>query len=167
MKFKSILLTVSSFAFFALVVTSCKKSNSSSNGGTSMTASVNGAAWSANYPTIGVYAVSSGVGQFQFAGLSFKNGDSTELGVSFSSPFPLHTGISSDMAFVEASYSDSKTGNLYDGGLLGGHVIVTVSSWDSTNHKLAGTFSGVLYNVFNSMDSVTVTNASFSSGYTE
>ena len=167
MKCKTTLLALSSFAFFSLVIISCKKSNSSNNGGTSMTATVNGTAWTNNYPTIGVYAETGGVGQFEFAGLSFKNGDSTELGISFSSPFILGKAISSDTAFVEATYTDSKTGNIYDGGLLGGHAIVTVSSWDSTTHELSATFSGVLYNEFNSNDSVTVTSASFSSGYTE
>lgn len=167
MKCKTTLLALSSFVLFSLVVISCKKSNSSSNGGTSMTATINGSAWSNSYTTIGVYAVSGGVGQFEFAGISFKNGDSTELGISFSSPFPLGTAISSDTAYVEAIYEDEKSGAIYDGGLLGGHAIVTVSSWDSTNHKLVGTFSGVLYNEFNSNDSVTVTSASFSSGYTE
>ena len=167
MKCKTTLLALSSFAFFSLVMISCKKSNSSSNGGTSMTATVNGTAWANTYPTIGLYAVSGSVGEFEFAGLSFKNGDSTELGISFSSPFPLGTAISSDTAYVEAIYEDAKSGAIYDGGLLGGHAIVTVSSWDSTTHKLSGTFSGVLYNEFNSNDSVTVTGASFSSGYTE
>src|ERR1700722_14461294 len=108
MKCKTTLLALSSFAFFSLVIISCKKSNSSNNGGTSMTATVNGTAWTNNYPTIGVYAGTGGVGQFDIAGASFKYGDSTELGISFRSPFILGKAISSYTAFVEATYTDSK-----------------------------------------------------------
>jgi len=37
---------------------------------------------------------------------------------------------------------------------------------DSVNHKIIGTFSGVLYNVTGGSDSLVITNGTFNTGYT-
>lgn len=47
----------------------------------------------------------------------------------------------------------------------GGHGILTVSSWDSTGGRVAGTFNGVFYNTTTGSDSLIVTNGHFNSGY--
>ena len=46
------------------------------------------------------------------------------------------------------------------------HSLLTVNSWDSVNHKISGTFSGVLYNITGGSDSLIVTNGTFTSTYT-
>jgi hypothetical protein len=165
MKFSTTsLLTLSAIAAFSLLLTtSCKKSNSSSGGG-GLTATVSGTAWATTVPTQAIYSKS--VGEFQIVGGQYKSGDSTGISVAFGTPFPLHTAFSSDTAFVDVEYVNVKTLAQYDGGLLSGHSIITVSSWDSVNHKIVGTYSGVLYNTGNPADSLVVTNGTFSTAYT-
>jgi hypothetical protein len=45
------------------------------------------------------------------------------------------------------------------------HGTVTVSTFDKTNKKVAGTFTGVLYNWSGAKDSLTVTNGQFNTTY--
>ena len=159
---RALTLLVISFTFL-LAATSCKKSNSSNpNGG--MSASVSGTAWSANYPIAGIY--SSGIGEFVIGGLQFKGGDSTVFEISVFTPFTLNRAINSDTTNDDIQYVDTKTGQAYDGGQSSGWSILTVTSYDSTGHKIGGTFKGVLYNVSGGSDSLTITNGSFSTSYT-
>jgi len=57
-------------------------------------------------------------------------------------------------------------GKTYSGDeLYNGHGTLTITSWDSTGQRIAGTFSGVLYNLTTGSDSVTVTDGKFNSAY--
>ncbi len=162
----SSLLTFSAItAATFFIATSCKKSNSSSGGGgTSLSATISGSAWSSTIPSQNIYEHTVGI--FQLIGGQFKSGDTTALYIEFNTPFPLHTAISSDTANVDIDYVDAKTQVEYDGSpLWGGHTILTVSSWDSVNHKISGTFSAVLHNTGGS-DSLVVTNGNFNTAYT-
>lgn len=163
MKFRTTLLAFSSFAFFSLVISSCKKSNSSSSNG-QFTATIGSTAWSSNEPVTGLYV--SNITTFELGGEYLKSGDSTAFAISFAAPFIMHTPISSDTAAVDVGYINATTQAEYDGGGVAGHSILTVSSWDSVNHKISGTFSGVLYNITGGSDSLVVTNGAFSSSYT-
>jgi hypothetical protein len=157
------------FAFFAvsaaflLTVTSCKKSSSSS-GSSQLTATISGTAWASNIPVQGIYSTAGSA--FELVGGYYKSGDTTALALQFSTPFVLHTAISSDTAGVDVGYINASTLAQYDGGAIAGHSILTVSSWDSVNHKISGTFSGVLYNTSGGSDSLIVTNGAFSTSYT-
>jgi hypothetical protein len=164
MKCKTTLLALSSFAFFSLVIISCKKSNSSSSSG-QVTATIGGTAWSSNVPTVGVYI--SNASTFEIGGEYIKSGDSTALAISFLAPFILNAPISSDTAGVDVGYVNATTQAEYDGGSVAGHSLLTINSWDSVNHKISGTFSGVLYNITGGSDSVVVTNGTFTSVYTK
>lgn len=165
MKLKiSSLLTFSALiaaAFF--MTTSCKKSNSSTSGG-SLSATISGSAWTTTVPTQTTYDHVSGV--FDIGGGSIKSGDTTTLGVIIGTPFPLHTVINSDTGNIDIVYANFHTLAGYDGGQQAGHSLVTVSSWDSVNHKIAGTFTGVLYNISGGTDSLVVTNGAFNTSYT-
>lgn len=46
-----------------------------------------------------------------------------------------------------------------------GNNYITLSSWDKTAHKIAGTFSGVFYNTSNSNDSIKIDNGYFNTSY--
>jgi hypothetical protein len=164
MKCKTTLLTLSSFALFSLVVISCKKSNSSSVSG-QITATINGTAWSTNVSTSGIYASISD--QFEIIGGSYKSGDTTGVSVSFYDPFPLNTPISSDTSGIDIEYVNQATLAEYDGGIIAGHSLLTITSSDTVNLKISGTFSGVLYNITGGSDSVVVTNGTFTSSYTK
>jgi hypothetical protein len=158
------LLVVSS-AFLLAVTVSCKKSNSSSSSA-QMTATVNGSAWANDVPVQALYAQSFGIGAFEVIGGYYKSGDTTAFAIEFNTPFVLHTAISSDTAIVDIGYINSTTLAEYDGGSTAGHSILMISSWDSVNHKITGTFNGVLYNVTGGSDSLVITNGNFSTGYT-
>jgi hypothetical protein len=166
MKCKTTLFALSSFAFFSLVVISCKKSNSNSSSSSNgqFTATIGSTAWVSNVPTSGLYVTSAST--FELGGEYLKSGDSTAFAVSFATPFILHAPISSDTAEVDLGYINATTQAEYDGGGVAGHSLLTISSWDSVNHKISGTFSGVLYNITGGSDSLIVTNGAFTSAYT-
>ncbi len=99
-------------------------------------------------------------------GVQVKSGDSTAFEVAFGAPVTLNKALTSDGVIVDVGYIVEKTQTIYDGSpVAGGHSTVTVTSYDSTGHKVGGTFSGVLYNQNNANDSVVVTNGNFSSTY--
>jgi Domain of unknown function (DUF5025) len=159
---RAIVLIVISSAFL-LVAAGCKKSNNSSSSG--MSASVGSNSWSSgSSATQGAYVTLQG--QFQIGGTQIKSGDTSALVVSFLTPFTLGRAMNSDTAFIDINYIDSKTLNLYDGGSEAGWSILTVTSYDSTGHTIAGTFNGVLYNLSNSSDSLVIANGKFNSSYT-
>jgi hypothetical protein len=151
--------------FFLVISIGCKKSNSNNGVSGQVTASVNGTAFANNVSTQGVYA--SSAGEFQILGASYKSGDSTGIVVTFTIPFTLGNPMNSDTGYVDVAYLDTKTQQEYDGGFVSGHSILTVSSWDSTNLKVAGTFSGVLYNITGGSDSLVITGGTFNSVYTK
>jgi hypothetical protein len=151
--------------FFLVISVGCKKSNSNNGVSGQVSASVNGTAWANNVSTQGVYATSAG--EFQILGASYKSGDSTGIVVTFTTPFTLGNPMNSDTGYVDVAYLDTKTQQEYDGGFIAGHSILTVSSWDSTNLKVAGTFSGVLYNITGGSDSLVITGGTFNSVYTK
>ena len=159
------LFIVGSFSLVTATV-GCKKINSSSGAGTQMTATINGTAWANNVPVQGLYTQSFGISAFELVGGYYKGGDTTAFAIQFNSPFVLHTAISSDTASVDIGYVNSTTLAEYDGGSTAGHSLLTISSLDSVNHKIIGTFSGVLYNVTGGSDSLVITNGTFNTGYT-
>ena len=163
-------LKISSLLTFSLLVstalfltTSCKKSNSGGGSSNSISATIGGSGWSTTIPTQAIYATNGQ--EFEIIGGSYKAGDTTALAVAFTTPFPLNKPISSEDANVDIGYINAKTLAEYDGGIQAGHSILTVTSWDSVNHKIAGTFTGVLYNTSGGSDSLVVTNGNFNTTY--
>jgi hypothetical protein len=149
-----------------LAVTSCSKSNNNNSSGAGITATVGGSAWTNSFPVQGVYSTVGSA--FLVAGVQIKSGDSTGFEVGFGSPVTLNKALTSDGIIVDVAYIVEKSQTFYDGSPVGGgngHSIVTVTSYDSTGHKVSGTFSGVLYNQLNPNDSVVVTSGNFSSTY--
>ncbi len=60
----------------------------------------------------------------------------------------------------------ANNGKTYSGdNLYNGHGTLTITSWDSTGRRIAGTFSGVFYNVATGSDSVTIADGKFNSPY--
>jgi hypothetical protein len=162
---RAMALTVLSFTFL-LAATSCKKSNNSNSSSAGITATVGGTAWANNFPVEGFY--SSAESAFLVDGVQVKSGDSTGFEVGFGAPITLNKALTSDGIIVDVVYVVEKSQTVYDGSSIGGgngHSIVTVTSYDSTGHKVSGTFSGVLYNQLNANDSVVVTSGNFSSSY--
>jgi hypothetical protein len=144
---------------------SCKKSSSNSNNSAGLSASVNDTAWTNSFPLTATYSV--GAYTFTIRGEQLKNSDTTGLGLVILSPVTLNQAISSASGMIDVEYARSL--NIYDGGgngLNAGHSTLTVTSYNSTGETIAGTFSGVLYNISGGSDSIVVTNGKFNTSYT-
>lgn len=148
---------------FLPAVTSCKKSNQNNSGNGGMTATINDTSWSANYPVTGTFTVTAG--QFAIAGVQIKSGDTTGFLLSFNSPIEVDRALGSDSITLDVQFQNAKTGALYDGGALAGHSAVTITAYDSIGYKIAGMFSGVLYNINTGTDSLVVTGGTFSTTF--
>ena len=85
-------------------------------------------------------------------------------GFTIGTPFSLDTARTSGL-----SWYDSQRTYEYDAifGQGASHSLINITSWDSTQLKIAGTFSGVLYNINNLSDSIVITNGAFNTSYTK
>jgi hypothetical protein len=85
-------------------------------------------------------------------------------GFTVGTPFSLDTARTSGL-----SWYDSQRTYEYDAffGTGPSHSLINITSWDSTTLKIAGTFSGVLYNINNLSDSIVITTGTFSTSYTK
>jgi hypothetical protein len=158
------LFIVGSFSLVTATV-GCKKSNSSS-GGTAMSASLGSTNFS-SANSVGFYSTDSAL--FELAGFAINAGDSNVLQLVFSAPLKLNVPMSSGTSnTVDVEYFDTKNTISYGGGVFAGmgHSIVNVTAWDSANHKITGTITGVLYNESGTgTDSLILSNGKFSSTY--
>lgn len=144
---------------------SCSKNNSSSTqtDGT-MTATLNGTAWSAKSYVVAGYLTT--YGQVIVQGDSIVGSDTTEMQVAMPYIPAVNTPVYTDSSqFAGVTYVIP--GKEYDAyyGLGFSHGVVTLSTADTVNHRVVGSFSGVLYNIVNNNDSVVITNGAFSSTY--
>ena len=151
-------------AAFSMAVGSCKKSSNNNSSSGSMTASINSTAWSANYGVGGSFTVADSM--FDVAGAQITSGDTSGFSMTFYTPITINKAYGSDTASIDIQYQDAKTGTLYDGGALAGHSTLTITSYNTSNFTIGGTFSGVLYNVSTGKDSLTVTGGTFSTTFT-
>jgi hypothetical protein len=164
------LATVISFVMLTLCgLESCSKNNSTSvqSDGT-MTATINGAAYSAKSYVIGGYLISFGL--FVVQGDSITNNkDTTEIQIAMPYDFPADQTIPIDtIAYADSLGITCRTsGKTYEAyySFFQSHGYVTLASKDTVNHQLAGTFDGVLYNKDNSNDSLVIANGVFKSVY--
>lgn len=133
-----------------------------------LTATVGGV----NYAPPLTEAVYSPITYSTFAVLGIQTGkDSTFLRVELPlNGFTIGTAFSSDTATASGlAWFDGQRTYEYDAlnGIGASHSLINITSWDSTGLKVAGTFSGVLYNINNLSDSIVITNGAFSTSYTE
>lgn len=137
-------LTVSSA--FILIATSCKKSSSDNNSGLSATIG------SANYNPTATLAFDA-YGYVNIEGIKISSGDSLDLTVSIPD-----TATRTMLTFNDGQieYDDTKVGFDYGTWVYPSHGTVTISSWDKTGKKIAGKFSGVMYNDRATGDSVNI-----------
>lgn len=160
--FLPVLATLSVGSLMALA--GCSKSSNNGTSGT-LTCTINGTSWSAQQYKVGAgYIVS--LSQLFVLGYNIQNKDSTEI--QFVIPYipPVNHPFSLDSTGSILSYLPP--GKEYDANAIvpSSHGLITLTLADTVNHKIAGTFSGVLYNSINSSDSVTITNGTFTSAYT-
>ena len=145
-----------------LTITSCSKSNNSSSS-SGISGTVNGSAWANSYPTVGIFY--SAAGELDVLGAQMKGGDTTAIGVDIFTPFTLNSAVSLAGSNWTLSYIDAKTQMTYDAGTGASHGTITVTSYDSTGHKVGGTFAGTLYNTNGTSDSVVIGSGKFNSSF--
>jgi hypothetical protein len=161
------LLSLSVLTIFALLsTTSCKKSSDGgSSAGISATLSGSGSGFQAK-STLGLYSQSSGY--IAVAGVMPKANDSLILEVDISDTAKLNTPMTTDLWPTEGIYYYSvQSFTDYEAWAQSGHGTITVTSWDQTNHKIAGTFSATMLNQsgIGAADSVIATNGTFNTSY--
>jgi hypothetical protein len=167
MKFKILyrpaVLTVALGSFFLVsAISGCKKSNDNSSGPgpSGISATISGTA----YQSTSVAALMPSSDSYVFmAGFKIINGDT--LGLEIDIPDTVTVNHTDDVSAGGFLYTDFHTGKNYAADAFWGHGIVTVTSWDTVGHKIAGTFSGVMQNTSGADDSLVVTNGHFNNTY--
>jgi hypothetical protein len=158
-----VVFTVSIVSLWSLVGCSKHSSSSTTTDGT-MTATVNGGTYNAVSYVVAGYL--SAYGQLIVQGDSIRGTDTTEIQVAMPYIPTVNVPITTDSSqYVGLSYK--MPGKEYDAyfDLTNSHGSITLSGEDTVNHRVAGTFSGVLYNIVNSNDSLVIINGAFSSTY--
>ncbi|HVU58713.1 MAG TPA: hypothetical protein VHD83_26820 [Puia sp.] len=145
-------------AFVALVVTGCKKNNDG-GGGTSISATVDATAWQSQY----VNGFKSG-GETNLVGYYGKSGDTSIISIQVHDSVKVNEVTPFDI-LTNVTYTKSDGTQYIAESYTGAHGTVTVTSWDKNADKIAGTFSGVLYNSNDWDDSIKIDNGHFSSTY--
>ena len=140
------------------ILSACKKSNSSASTGVSAT--INSAHFQSGFFDAVYYA---NISQFSINAYSSTTLDSV-LAVSFSPPVQLNVPISSDstqaIQYIKGSL------NYQGSSPYGpGHVVVTVTAYDTSRKIIAGTFSGFLINTSTPNDTLSVANGKFNVTY--
>jgi hypothetical protein len=164
----SLFLVASTSIFALLTASSCKKSNNNSSG-SGMSATISGTAFNS---AVSQGGFSQSANEWFVGGYSVKSNDTSILEVGIFHFFPSENpqfvvgkSFTTDTTSAYVDYfSNGFNGKDYDASNGNGFATFTVTSLDTTGHKIAGTFSGVLY--ASSSDSVIVTNGNFNSSYT-
>ncbi len=156
---RNLQLTGLIFAVLLTLATGCKKSSSSSNSNTSpyFKGSVGGATFTADTVAAGHF---SNGDYYEVVGFQKVNGDSLILAVAW--PDTVQVGKPYTFVTAEVGYTNPSDNYLGEAGV--GHGTFTLSLLDTTNKRLVGSFSGILYDYFD-IDSITVTNARFNANF--
>jgi hypothetical protein len=152
------LLPLSTIAIATLFfAASCKKSSSNPSSGLSV--SINGAAFAPAQVAAFDYQ-----GYMQLTGYKIAGTDSSALYIQFNDTTSLNkpADIGYYSTNAQAVWTDKSVD--YDSWNYYSHGTMTVTSFDKTNKKVSGTFSGVFY-TSSGTDSVKVANGTFSSAY--
>ena len=161
---KFTLIALPAFISLSLLTTSCKKSNDGGSNSMSATFGTKNVSSSSSL-TLGV--LGTGFPYMAITGTTVSSTDSIVMVLTVDWPVVLNKKVSSDTDFyANFTYYDKAGANLsmYDAGQTVGSLLYTVTSVDTVNHKIGGSFSGVMYNLYGS-DSVVVNNGKFNTAY--
>jgi hypothetical protein len=148
---------ISTFALAVLILSGCGKSNIPP---ASISAMVGNQPWRSQF-VVGLEP--PGLHVISLIGYYGHSGDTSQLEVDIADTIPLNQP---DPLFHTAVRYMLGNGITYEGEpSIGAHGTVTITSWDTAAHRIAGSFQGTLYNASNSKDSITVINGDFNAGY--
>ena len=94
-----------------------------------------------------------------------KATDSFQLSVSITNKATVNTTLTNKNDDVYIRYYNLKGYPTYSSAARDGHAMLTLTTIDKTNKKLAGSFSGVLYKHAADVDSLVVTNGQINISY--
>jgi len=162
-------LVASASTFALLTASSCKKSSSNPSSG-GISATVAGTAFNPAVVQAGYFESAN---EWYVGGYSIKSNDTSILEVGIFQFFPnqnpqfvVGKSFTTDTTSAYVDYFvNGFSGKDYDASNGNGFATFTVTSLDTTAHKIAGTFSGTLY--ANANDSIVVTNGNFNTSYTD
>lgn len=146
-------------AAFALITASaCKKDNDSPGDSGKFSATINGTAFQPS--------LAGALDAYDYITISgFQVVSNDSLILSLDIPDTAHVNVPISFEDGSLSYTRSKSGDTYYSWGNGSHGSTTLTSWDKTNKKVAGTFSGVVYEAYGGNDSIVVTNGQFNINY--
>jgi hypothetical protein len=139
----------------AATFSACKKDKDNNAAG-QLSANVGGTAFQPAVVTGLLYST-----ELIIAGYQVKSGDTTVLSLSIPSSATVNSALTFDD--VDVDYYNSKSD--YTSLSSKSHGTVSVSTFDKSGKKIAGKFSGVLYQWGNSSDSVIVKDGQFNTSY--
>jgi hypothetical protein len=150
-------ITVSSL----LLTMSCKKSNGPTGAAAQLSATVG----ANSFQPVLVVAIDNAA-HIGIAALQVTNGDSLYMTVFVPDTAKAGKAVAFSMyGDAAVTYSNSKGTIVYSSVEQSAHGTITVSSFDKSNKKVAGNFSGVIYSSLpNSHDSLKV-NGQFNTSY--
>lgn len=160
MQFKNFaLFSLSVLIGLSLFTTSCKKSNNSSSSA-ALSATFRDTTFSSSSGIVAVYFKDNQY--WDIAGFAVKGGDSSGIEIEINSPVTVNSPITANNGTYIDYYHN---GNDYYAAVGTGNTAMMVTSLDTVNHKISGTFSGMLYNFGNGSDSSMMTNGKFNTTY--
>jgi hypothetical protein len=155
---KNLHLRLSTVALALMIsIVACKKDNDSPGESAKFSATISGTAFQPS-----VVAAVEEWGFITITGLQIKNGDS--LALSLDIPDTAHVNTPFDFDAGGLFYIKSKGDIAYWSWNYPSHGTTTLTTWDKTNKKIAGTYSGVIY-TDDSKDSIVVSNGKFNTTY--
>jgi hypothetical protein len=161
MRFKLFsLVTLSTLTILSIGITSCSKGG----GGGSVNGITATVGTSGFTPATSVAFYTESGAMWEVGGYTIKSGDTIALVVSIPYPVTVNSKMTTSNAAIGIEYYISGSKD-YVAGPGWGSASLTVTSLDSTGHKIAGNFTGTLYNTMNSNDSIKVTNGQFNTSY--
>ncbi|HEX6432121.1 MAG TPA: DUF5025 domain-containing protein [Niastella sp.] len=140
----------------AATFSACKKDKDDNNASGQLSATVGGTAFQPAAVTSLLYST-----ELIITGFQIKSGDTTYLSLSI--PSSATTTAALDFDDVDVDYYNSKSD--YTSFSSKSHGTVSVTTFDKSGKKIAGKFSGVLYQWGNSSDSVIVKDGQFNTSY--
>src|SRR6185437_10460031 len=159
MKLNRSFLSVLSFSVL-LFLTACSKSNNNTTGSNgSLSAMVGGSSFTA-IKTDGAYIAL--LNQLFVVGYYIQSQDTTAIQIAIPYIPPVNHPFSTDSTGSVLTYVID--GKRYDASIAFpvSHAIFTLTTADTVQHTIAGTFSGTIYNDTNANDSIVITNGKFS-----
>lgn len=142
----------------SIAVTSCKKDKDDNSPSAQLSATVGTNAFKPAYVT-GTYYY----GLITIGGVAKVGTDSATLSLTFRSDAVVNKAL--DWDNVPVTYSIYSAQKYYSTQNSDSHGTFTATTIDKTNKKVAGTFSGVLYDGYGGSDSVVIKDGKFNTTY--